>query len=421
MLSKKKLFRILSIYTMVILFLPIVKNNIPNPLSLITGTILLLGVFWLLLIFVYHQRILFSKYMITIYIFFFIMYMGSLTFWNEIIYSSEISIKWIILELFGPFLSIIMYLHFIRSKDYKGLALTSIIALFFIFITSISSIIGLNNHPEAVRELTSGTAGKNDALYGKIGIANYTYWVSLVYLFPILTYFLKSSDFNYGKKRLVITFLLFVLFSLVRAQITTALVLALIFMTYSFVIQKGVKSSGILLISIGFLSLFQLNQFIAEIFYFFSNNVSSELLQSRLNDVGKVFELQDFNSESGETYFAQSRLTRISTSFQSFLTNPIIGGGKNGGHSTWIDKLGIFGLLGTIPWVLIFYQQIKLNLSIFDDSYKSFYILSIISILILGILTTTANSVHSSIIIFFIVPGLFYTKFLFNRIGTIKS
>lgn len=412
MLTKIKLFRILSIYTMSVLFLPILIQNVPPPLNLITGTTLLLGVFWFFLIFVYDQNLLLSKYMVTIYFFVFIMFLGSLTFWNEIVYSSKISLKWIILDLFGSFLSIIMYLYFLRSKDYKGLAMTSLYGLFFIFITSITSIIGLNNYPEAVRELTSGTAGENNMLYGKIGIAGYTFWASVVYIFPVLIYFFRREDFKVSHKRHIILFMVVLLYALIKAQITTSFVLAILFMSYSLINRKDLKSSGILLLSVSFLSLFLLNRFIAEIFYSFSNIVSSDLLKLRLADVGRVFELQDFNAESGETYFAQSRLSRISTSFQSFLENPIIGGGKSGGHSTWIDKLGIFGVLGTLPWILIFRQQIKLNFHIFRDSYKSYYVLSITSVLLLGILTTTANSVHSGIMIFFIIPGLYHSHYI---------
>lgn len=421
MITKIKLFRFLGIYSMIVLFLPIVIENVPSPLSIITGSTVLLGVFWAFLIFVYQPNVLLSKYMTIIYILGTILLIGSLTFWDNLVYSSSINIKWIILDLFGVFLATIMYLYFIYSKDYKGLAIVSVAALVFIIATSLISIIGLKMFPYAVRELSSGTAGKNDSLYMSLGIAGYTHWIGIIYIFPILIYFLKNKE-HFRIKRWIILISIGVLaYSLVKTQITTALIISLFFIVYALINRRDLNSSGVLIVSFVFLSLFMLNHYIASFFYYLSSIMDSELLQSRIRDVGMVFEMQDFNPESGETYFATSRLSRMSISIESFLKNPIIGGPISGGHSTWLDKLGLFGLLGFIPWVVIFWRHTMLNLKLISKSYKPYYLLSVISCLLAGILTTTANSVHSCVVLFFVVPGLYFTGFLKKNGGGISS
>lgn len=400
---------------MAVLFLPIVINNIPPPINKITGTTMLLGVYWLLLVFAFHPKILFSKFLKIIYISVLVFYIGSLTIWDKIIYSSAISFKWILLDYFGAFLSIVMYLYFIKSRDYKGIAIVSLSGLIFILITSITSIISLNFYPDAVRQLSSGSAGQNDVLYGKMGIAGYTYWTSIVYLFPILVYFIKDKYFKTSQKWIVLLFMIIIFFSLIKSQITTALVLAMFFTIFSFLNRKNLRTSSLILITFTILAMFMLNNYIANFFYYISDITNSELLKLRLFDVGRVFEIQDYSTVSGETYFSQSRLSRISISFENFLMNPLFGGGNSGGHSTWIDKLGVFGIIGLIPWLVIFKQQVKLNLTILDEYFKPFYLLSIISCVLLGILTTTANSTHSGVIIFFVVPGLFFSRYLLQK------
>lgn len=411
-MTRTKLARYLGIYTMAVMFLPILIKNIPSPLNIITGTTLLLGAYWVLIIFYSHPKILFHRYLSTIYISVFIYFLGSLTVWDGLVYSSVINLKWIILDFFGAFLSIMMYMYFLMSRDYKGLAIVSLSGLLFIFITSITSSVSLSFYPEAVRQLSSGSAGQNDALFGKLGIPGYTYWASLVYLIPVIVYFVKDKYLSKTYKRLSFLVLVVILLSLVQAQITTALVLAFLFMIFSLLNRGNLRASGFIIIIVSVSSLFLLNTYIANLFYYASELSNSELLRIRLYDVGQVLELQDYYTSDGDTYFSQSRLSRIAISLENFLLNPIYGGGKSGGHSTWLDKLGVFGLIGILPWIIIFIQQSKFNLRYLGHNFRSTYLLAVISCIILGILTTTANSPHSGIVIFFIVPGLFYTKYL---------
>ncbi len=414
LVSKKNIFRALALYTMVVLFLPIIVMNIPEPLNILTKNLILVPI-WLFMCLIYYPSLFASRYIITLFLFFIIMLLGSLTIWDDYIITGmgDITIKWIIIDIYGAFLSILMYQFFLRTEDFKGLALISLITLTFILITSITSIKGLNVFPEAIRDLASGSDTKEirDS-YQRLGIANYPYTASVVYLFPILVYFIKKKDTLTWMRFLVFGFILILLYFLLKTQFTTALVLSLSFILFSIISLKNVGKTYLIYIALIFLFLFVLNSYIADLFYFFSDLVSSVTLKMRLNDIGKVLEIRDFSPYSEDTYFSKFRLSLIHTSWLKFLTNPIFGGGWGGGHSTWIDRLGLFGIVGFFPWILIFWQQVKLNLSIFTNTFKAYYLLSVSSCIILGVITTMANSVQSGVIVFFVVPGLYFIRYL---------
>lgn len=399
---------------MIVIFFPAFVNNLPPPLSIIAGTTLLLGVIWTLLIVFFKSSVFLSKQVIFIAGFAIFLFMGSLIIWSDRIYSSAINMKWIIIDIFGVYLATIMFLYYIKARDFKGIAIVSLTGLVLIIITSITSIIGLSLFPLAVRQLTSGGAGSNESTYAKIGIAGYTFWIGIIYLFPSLVYLFKYFRFSRYKRVLAVLSVFTLFFALIKAQVSTAIVLAVVFIVYSFIARGNFRSTGFIVFTVAILILFVVNQFIADFFYYVSGLLNSELLQSRIYDVGLVFELQDFDPNSGQTYFSESRLSRIFISIESFLRNPFFGDPITGGHSTWFDKLAIFGLFGFIPWIIIFRQQVSLHLKVLDKQFLSYYFLSVIACIVAGILTTTANSVHSMVILFFVVPGISFIKHIAN-------
>lgn len=413
LISKRNFFRGLAIFSMVVLFLPVVVYNIPEPFDFFTKTLLLAPI-WLIAILFHSPNLLLSKYLLVVYLLFLVLLLGSLTIWSDTIITNigHITLKWIIIDIFGAFLSILMYQFFIRSEDYKGLALVSIIALFFVLITAVTSIRGLFGFPEAVRNLASGRAGDMLESYQRMGIANYNYIASIVYLFPILVCFIRNEAFILKSRLLISLYVLLLLFFLLKSEFTTALVLSIIFIVFSIFIQKKYGKTSVLILLIIYLVIFQFNSLLADLFHYISNFVNSETLKIRFNDIGNVLEFRDYSANSGKTYFSDIRLSLVKMSFMQFLKNPLIGGGWGGAHSTWVDRLGLFGLIGFFPWVIIFWQQVRLNFSLLSDSYKPYYLMSVFSCVLLGTLTTMANSPQSGVMVFLIVPGLNYIGYL---------
>lgn len=400
---------------MAVIFLTIVTHNLPFPINIITRPLILAPI-WLVLLLIYKSQIIFSKYLVSIYFFFLLLFLGSLIFWNDrtIMLGSKITLKWIIIDLYGLFLPILMYLYYISEKDFKGIAIVTSFSLAFIFITAVTSIFGITVYPSAVRELASGGQG-NNVMYYKMGIADYSYFAGIVFIFPGLFYLLREKSLNY-KNKILLTFSFAILqYSLLLAEFTTALIIATSSSLYSFITPKKSKSSFLSFIILTFIGLFIFKGYVAELFYSIASLTDSPGLKFRLSDIGDFILLGEYKAGSSKTYFSESRLSLIRMSIDKFIENPLIGGGWGGGHSTWFDRLGLFGIFGFVPWVYIFRQQIKLNLANFNNAFSTYYLISFYSCLFLGSLTTMANSLHSGAVLFFILPGIFFLDNLFEK------
>ncbi len=405
-------FRILSIVTMGTIFLPVVFLNIPKPF----GKTYFMGAIWVLSIILWHRKFLLSKYLLVVYVLLMTLLIGANTIWSDRMFGPEgsnISLTWIFQEVFGVFISILMYIYFIKSEDYYGLAIVSIISLIFILITSCTSIIGILSFPGSVRVMASTGTETENLMLMKIGIAAYGFFASLIFICPIFIYYLKDGDTKIFYKGLIIIGLILIFFSLIKSEFITALILSGISIFFSFFVKGSIKRTNIVLVFILLLVFIIFNNIVADTTRLIANLFpDSQLINSHLNDVANVIELGDFSPASKQTYFSSSRLYLSSISFDRFLANPIIGSGWGGGHATWIDRLGMFGLIGFLPWIIIFAQQFKLNISLLYDEFKSFYLLSFYGSVILGFLTTNANSYQAMASIFFLVPGLNYLNYL---------
>lgn len=396
---------------MAIYFLPVFSNNLPGVFGYLRSPYSQIP-FWFVLAFLAFPSLFASKYIIPFYLFAFVFILGLGTFWQGRIVGGgvELDLKWGLIDIHGAFLAVLMHFVFLKLQDYRGLAIVSIFSLFLIFFTSITSIIGIALFPGAVRQMaTAAGAGEMHETYQRLGIAGYSFFAGIIFLFPTLGYFMK----NQAKKPVAIVFYLFIVSTLVyalsKAEFTTALMLSVIFFLLSFFVQKNFKRTIIAFSLVFIVSLFVFNEAIANFFYYLSDSVAEgETLIRRLKDVGDIFFFGNLTPGADQTYFTASRLSLSMQSLNSFLENPLIGTEWGGGHATWLDRLGMFGLLGFLPWVMIFYQQIKLNLKQFDQNFRNYYLTSVISCIALGLLTTQANSVQAMLILFFVIPGLYF-------------
>ena len=328
------------------MFLPIVFSNIPG----FFGKTYFAGFIWIILISVFHKKIVLSKNNLVFIFYFLILYLGSKTIWFGRIMGGGISVtpSWIFRDIFGALISIQLYSYFVKTKDYKGLALVTKITLIFIVITAGTSIIGLLEYPEATRVMASSYSEIDDSIFLKQGIGNYNFFGSFIFLFPVIVYSLKKKIFNVSNK-LIYLGILILFVSLVLANFTTALMLSIAFFLYSFFINKRKMFLSLFLALILILSFFVLNGLISEMFYFTAkmtsnSNISGDL-QNKLIEIGRLIEFLEYDKTSN----LGGRVLLSLKSIDKFLENPIIGGGWGGGHSTWLDRLGFFWFIGFFP------------------------------------------------------------------------
>ena len=104
------------------------------------------------------------------------------------------------------------------------------------------------------------------------------------------------------------------------------------------------------------------------------------------------------------------RYARYPLLMQSFLSNPIWGGKEWNGHLFWMNKLAVYGLLGTLPFIYIIYYYVK-NIKYFDDEFSFYFLLSIFSIIGLGLMKALMGR-ELWYTFFIILPGFYYLQYL---------
>ena len=89
-----------------------------------------------------------------------------------------------------------------------------------------------------------------------------------------------------------------------------------------------------------------------------------------------------------------------------------MGGGVENAHLNWLNKLSLFGLVGTIPFFIIVFYQIKISTKLLPENYKFYYLSSIFSYFALGLMKYLGQR-EPIYMILLIVPSMYFL-FLFN-------
>lgn len=398
-----------------IVFLPIVFTNIPSPFN----SPFIYLVIWAILLGLFHVDIYLSYSIIPIYLFIFIYFLAIPIFWSNVTvgFNYQIGYVWLLKEISWTLLAILMTTYFIKSRDYYGFGVVSIVAIIFIIITSITSIYGFTLFPSATRQMASGSAAYEglETLFRNMGIGTFGFFSGVAFLVPIFVYYLKNKGLDSRLRLYLFGFTLIILYSIYMSVLTTSLFTAL----GLFIIGMSIKGVNFtrqvvfpsMIIIITFIVF---SYQIGQLMYLFENIFENTSYEFKFNELGRAFEKSDFNPNSSQNYIAKERLSRSFYSLMSFSENPIIGGGKSMGHAHWLDRLGLFGLLGFLPWVYIFVTQIKQNVKLFTGNYRIYYYLSFMSFIFFGLFKGGLESVEVSICIFFLAPGLYFIKYVID-------
>jgi len=262
------------------------------------------------------------------------------------------------------------------------------------------------------RNLTGGEfSNANEFEYfQKIGGGDYSFASALVCLFPMIVYFYKKRPQIFPRKYILI-FGILCFYALLRMQIFANILMAVLIITLSLLGSSRIRRSLLIIgvftvISISIPKTFYANLLIHTSNYF---EPSSEIY-FKLNDMSTFI----LNGEKGKTG-AGERVARYPLLINAFKNNPIFGHYINnnttdispGGHLYWMNKLTIFGLLGFLPYIFIHYRFIRNNLNLFNKEFSFYYLLSVGSIITLGLMKNLAGR-SLWFTYFIILPGFFY-------------
>lgn len=362
---------------------------------------------WFAAVALLEPKLLFNKTMYWLYICVGLYCIGELTLWDNISNISDSQKCYnIIVEYAWIALPITMNLHYILSNDYKGYRFVTLVALLFIFITSVTSIIGLNIYPEASRTMAVGVEARDymfHNLYRKMGIATYGFYIIVMILIIPMGYYLKMMKHKY-LKILCVFALLISIYSIYKGQHTTILLFAVVgFVISLFNVSKNFKTKLVITICLLVFFYSSLSESLKNI----ADSLPESSVSVRLRDISQTIKENNYNTKTSDSYFVSERLSRTEYSLDMFLASPIIGSGKASGHSFWLDRLALYGLVGFIPIIMTIISSIKLNICRFSYSYRMYYYLALSMMVLFG---SIKNMSLTEIFIgfIFLMPGIYY-------------
>lgn len=227
-----------------------------------------------------------------------------------------------------------------------------LLAVYFLdmAVILIRTFIMLQDDPDVVRLLSTSAEHKRAVFGNKIpkGIGAYAFCYELVLLQPLLAYFLNKKRAPFAVKVLIYGLILMFLF---QAQITLALIMypVLLLITYTFGQKKRLSHSlgKLLLAALSMTLIVLLPTILQELI-----RSSEAHLSARLEELYMLITAQDASGDD-----MQSRMVLYEKSLSAFFARPLwgaFGGNVYGAHSTFLDLLGAFGLLGLVGYLGIF-------------------------------------------------------------------
>ncbi|HBN26922.1 MAG TPA: hypothetical protein DD405_05595 [Desulfobacteraceae bacterium] len=379
--------------------MPIVFENFSPPLD--QKYFYFLG--WVTALLFFHPKTFIFKRILYLYLFaiwyFILIYFG--------LYNVELN--WIRHEIEALFFAIIMLQYFLSSKDIKWLQILLAISFCFIIITIITTLIGLQSHPLASRQLAGGLAVKGEyaliSYYRSIGIAGYDFFYGLAFTVPVLVAFLKMKKINNNLKVVLFFVIVLAMYGILKAQFTTAFLFAVIGAGIAFWTDEKVKPAFFRLIAVLIVVIFFPKDFVTGTINSFAGILDEGLIQNRLIDLSITLSQ---GIGEGRTHI-DYRYDRIPILMDSFFHRPVLGGGVSLGHNWWLDRLSLFGLTGVVPWILLLWFQIKYNLTLFHENNRIYYLITMILYVVMGFIKNMGQQ-QTMIFLFFIIPGLLIIK-----------
>ncbi|MFC2096249.1 hypothetical protein ACFLQ3_00950 [Bacteroidota bacterium] len=413
-IGKRRFFYYLVILILISSLLMIAHNNARRFLSYQY----LWGPFFLLCLFIFDSKIYTDKKLLLV-IFGGILYFGIL---QHILW--RFTDDWYKNSLTSDFRSLLFSLSiYVYLKNNKYLfewnKLAKIGFVFFL-ITGFMTIIATAISPLIVRASYSSIRESIEDynLIIRLGFGSYGYMTALVVLLPILVYFTKQKKQTWLSNRILIIIIIFLYIVTLRAQIFANILIASVILILSFV---GAKKFSITFFSMVVLTIIifiiPINTWVESINFLSNKFEPNGIIHYKLNDMA-IF-IQDPVLEG--TTGAGSRGLRYVELFNVFIKKPFLGDASYynpfnkelalGGHLYWMSRLTLLGIGGFMAYLTIIAIIFKNVLSMFDSEFKYYYLLSILSVILLGLLKNIIW-LELWLILLIIIPGLYFNKYL---------
>lgn len=265
----------------------------------------------------------------------------------------------------------------IKRNDLMRARYLFLVYLAVAFVTSCTTYIGCQIYPDASRVLavSNVTGEEYYNIYMAMNIGGFHFIYTLVILTPLLISLIKNNT-SFYKKRGLKWFLVIMLIvagaAIIASQYTTAILLYLVSLVLLLFNRQMNYRRTMRFIYLSLIIVLISCSFLPDILVGISERIESEIVSSRLHDLGIALsgDIQSFDSESD----VASRKEIFQVSIESFVDNPLGSwGGKTtkiGGHSYLFDNMAKYGLLAVF---LIIFMVMRIYRIYISNNKSKFY------------------------------------------------
>lgn len=251
--------------------------------------------------------------------------------------------------------SVIPFMFFVDENKFKETKLFKAILGIVVGTNAFYTFRAVRFFPNAIRaRATMEYIGGEEFLYAT---PDYAMVYGLALIFPVFLQKVKNAEQKVDKIfYLILAALSFYIVAV--SQFATALIIAIVGTLVFFMLGMAGNKKILILFVLGFL-----------VFYVHVTKMDIEFLNMLADSVDgtwseKLQDMADSLSGSALSGSLSERNDLYQTSLETFLKSPLLGimayrSGELGGHATAIDILGLSGLMGFIPFVLMYVYNFK--------------------------------------------------------------
>jgi hypothetical protein len=396
-------------------FLPVIFNNLPP----VVRSHHIWTALWVLSLLFLYPKILLNSLVKLVLVYGLFMY---LIFYNELFINiGDWNRSQLIDEFYSISIGLSVITYFRIEGDFFRLAKLVKWTLFFIFITSIMTIVTAILEPTYARSMTGLSAITTQSeidyflSFKKYGGGTYGFSAALICIFPIIIYYIRNIKEVTLKKAYLAVVIICAFMALLGTQIFANIIISSFVIIFSLMGSRKINRI-LVLSSIIILTLLLIpNSFYADLLinisYLFPDD--SEIY-FKLNESARFISIGNYTATA-----ITVRADRYPLLLNSFFINPWTGhyfaGLTNdiseGAHLHWMNKLASYGFLGSLPFFYIIYTFIKGSLKYFQKEFVFYFLLAVLSIVVLGLMKALAGR-EMWYMFFIIVSGLYYLPLL---------
>lgn len=308
--------------------------------------------------------------------------------------------------------------YYFGRRDLVRLALISKWSFIFIIITLITTNIALFIDPGIVRDSANNAefTSFQVKVFNYSGAMGYSYIQAVICLIPILIYHIKNRVEMVFSRKILIAILILLLITEVRSLVFANIIVSVLMVLISFVSSKNIRISLITVSLIGVIFVSIPNSFYANSFYSLSSGFDqNSLMNKKLKSFAVFIENPEFDNSTE----IGGRAERYPLLFKSLSGSPFTGDASyeskitvlGGAHLYWMNRLAIWGIPGFLFFLFILFKIYKSISSNFDPGYRFYYLLSVMSLVLLGLLKAVGGR-EPWLMLVLVIPGLYYLPLL---------